>query len=279
MTHQEFLAWEQASRDTIDVKRCYVDLAGELVAGILLSQIVYWHLPSKKGEDKLRVVKDGVTWLAKAREDWWEECRITPRQFDRACTLLEGLGLIVTDVKRFNGSPVKHIRICWEVFLRDLTMQAMKIKGAKEAECKMDITKSVTSKCPKRQDRIRPIVKIDIDIKPSSLTETPLSQNTQRINQRVAPAGAPKADKIFSLSLSQIAEKEQEQKKPAPVPEKPEPEVVSATMLAFRRARREMVGPEFIRKHGRPSNEQDWMVRAWEIVAEAAAAEKGAGVI
>ena len=51
MTRQEFIAWEQVSRDTIDVKRCYVDIAGDLVAGILLSQIVYWHLPDKDGND------------------------------------------------------------------------------------------------------------------------------------------------------------------------------------------------------------------------------------
>ena len=48
MTRQEFIAWEQVSRDTIDVKRCYVDIAGDLVAGILLSQIVYWHLPGER---------------------------------------------------------------------------------------------------------------------------------------------------------------------------------------------------------------------------------------
>ncbi len=33
-----FLAWESRSRDTIEVKRCYVDVAGgDLIAGILLT--------------------------------------------------------------------------------------------------------------------------------------------------------------------------------------------------------------------------------------------------
>ena len=29
----EFFRWEQASHDTIDVKRCYIDVAGDLVSG------------------------------------------------------------------------------------------------------------------------------------------------------------------------------------------------------------------------------------------------------
>lgn len=69
MTHQEFLVWESASRDTIDVKRCCVDLAqGDLIAGILLSQIVCHHLPAKNGADnKLIVERDGCQWLAKGQ--------------------------------------------------------------------------------------------------------------------------------------------------------------------------------------------------------------------
>ena len=37
----DFLAWEKASRDSIDFKKIYVDVAGDLIAGLLLSQIIY----------------------------------------------------------------------------------------------------------------------------------------------------------------------------------------------------------------------------------------------
>jgi len=47
MQTEEFLAWERASRDTIDFKTAYVDVAGDLVSGLLLSQIIYWHLPGE----------------------------------------------------------------------------------------------------------------------------------------------------------------------------------------------------------------------------------------
>lgn len=117
MNLREFLLWEQATRDCIDVKKIYVDMADDLVAGILLSQIVYWNLPDKEGKTKLRVKKDDVLWLVKGREDWWDECRIKPRQFDTAFKKLEEQGLVEKKIFKFNGDPMIHIRIIWENFL------------------------------------------------------------------------------------------------------------------------------------------------------------------
>lgn len=117
MDFREFLLWEQATRDCIDVKKIYVDMADDLVAGILLSQIVYWFLPDKQGRTKLRVEKDGHLWLVKGREDWWEECRIKPRQFDTAIAKLESKGLVEKKTYKFNGNPTIHVRILWDTFL------------------------------------------------------------------------------------------------------------------------------------------------------------------
>lgn len=115
---QTFLLWEQASRDTVDFKKCYVDLADDLVAGLLLSQIVYWHLPSKEtGKTKLRVKHAGHLWIAKAREDWWDEIRITPKQFDRAIKILVKKGLVEKGTFKFNGNPTIHTRLIWDNFL------------------------------------------------------------------------------------------------------------------------------------------------------------------
>src|SRR3990167_63928 len=110
---EQFLQWEAASRDTIDVKRCYIDAAdGDLVAGVLLSQIIYWYLPSRNGnmsQSKLTIEKDGKWWIAKKREDWWDECRISPKQFDRTSAILERLGLIDIRIFRHDGSPTIHV--------------------------------------------------------------------------------------------------------------------------------------------------------------------------
>lgn len=115
---EQFLLWERSSRDTIEVKRAYIDMAGDLVAGIVLSQIVYWHLPSRDGRTRLRVKRDGHLWLAKGRADWWDECRVSPKQADRALALLAERGLVEVRLFRFAGAPTKHVRIVPEAFLR-----------------------------------------------------------------------------------------------------------------------------------------------------------------
>ncbi len=110
-TFERFLQWEEADLDAIKVKRLYVDITGDIVAGLLLSQIIYWHLPSKRGKTKLQVLKEGQLWLAKGRADWWDECRISARQFDRAIEILAEKRIIEKRTFRFNGSPTVHIRL------------------------------------------------------------------------------------------------------------------------------------------------------------------------
>lgn len=113
----QFLHWEFDSRDTIDVKRKYVDITGDLVAGVLLSQLVYWYLPSKSGgrprvqDTPEGVLYDGKWWLVKKREDWWDECRITPKQFDRVSEILEQKGYIQTQKLLFHGLRRMHIYV------------------------------------------------------------------------------------------------------------------------------------------------------------------------
>lgn len=207
MTRQEFLAWEQASIDSIDVKRCYIDMAGgDLVAGVLLSQIIYWHLPSRQGHERLRIEKEGELWLAKGRADWWEECRISPKQFDRAAALLEEKDLIETDVRRFKGNPTKHIRVCWDNFLRDLVLITLRPAGGKN-----DIPQRSITESPKGEERSSPKGDNHIAQTSISLTESP-TENTQRTLQRPA---APAAPEIFApLSPEEVPEK----KEPGPPP-------------------------------------------------------------
>jgi hypothetical protein len=44
----DFWRWEEDSHDTVDLKKCYIDLAGDLKAGLLLSQIISWFLLDDK---------------------------------------------------------------------------------------------------------------------------------------------------------------------------------------------------------------------------------------
>ncbi len=124
-----FLLWERSSRDTIEVKRVYIDMAGDLAAGVLLSQIVYWHLPNDQGQTRLRVEADGHLWLVKGYGDWWDECRLTFKQARRAIETLAERGLIVLVLRKFAGAPKCHIRINRETFLSELNRFALEGKS------------------------------------------------------------------------------------------------------------------------------------------------------
>jgi hypothetical protein len=113
----DFLLWERSSRDTIDVKKTYIDIAQDLIAGIMLSQIIYWHLPAKDGTTKMRVEKEGSLWIAKARASWWDECRLTEKQVDRALAILEKLGIIEVKIWLFDNKRTPHIRVIEYAFL------------------------------------------------------------------------------------------------------------------------------------------------------------------
>jgi len=117
----DFLKWEATTRDCIDVKKVYIDIAGDLVAGILLNQIVSCY----KKNNSL-VERNNSLWLVKKRTDWWEECRITPKQFDRAIRILKDKKLVETAIFKFNGEPTTHIKINWENFFELLQAQ---VKG------------------------------------------------------------------------------------------------------------------------------------------------------
>lgn len=117
MEYKDFLYWEATSKDTIDFKRIYVDMTGDIVAGLMLSEIVYWHLPSRSGHTKLRVEHDGKLWIAVRRYEWWDRARISPKQADRCLETLRDLGIIETAIYKYDGSPTIHIRLLEDGFM------------------------------------------------------------------------------------------------------------------------------------------------------------------
>ena len=140
MDSKDFLLWEAASRDTIDLKRVYIDIAGDIVSGVLLSQILFWYLPdTKTGESKLTIEKEGHWWLARKREDWWEECRLSAKQFDRASTILEKRGILVLKNFRFNGSPIVHIWLNLDLVVQRVNSILTKGEDGHLPKGKMDI--------------------------------------------------------------------------------------------------------------------------------------------
>lgn len=120
MNFDQFIMWETTSRDTIDLKRVYIKLAGDHASAAMLSQIVYWYLPNRKGETKLRVKKEDALWLVKSEKDWDDECCLTPKQAERCINALKKLGIVETKIFHFARVPKTHIRINWPVFLQKM---------------------------------------------------------------------------------------------------------------------------------------------------------------
>ena len=118
-----FLAWEHASRDTIDVKKIYIDIAGSLVGGVLLSQIIFWHLPNRTGQSKLSVKQDDHFWLVKKQEDWWDECRISPKEYRLAISEMESKKIIIKKIFKYEGNPTTHLRLNWDGLIKEINTQ------------------------------------------------------------------------------------------------------------------------------------------------------------
>jgi DnaD/phage-associated family protein len=140
----EFLLWERTTRDTIDFKKIYVDIAGDLVAGLVLSQIIFWYLPDKNGNSKMRVKKDGYDWIAKTSAQWYDEIRITEWQAPRALNILEEKGIIEKRRYRFNGSPTIHIRLIQENFMALWEEQVHDLNGF-EGKPQIQMSESLNS--------------------------------------------------------------------------------------------------------------------------------------
>lgn len=109
---------ERSEKDIISFKRMFVMMTGgDILAGILLSQIIFWHAPNKDGGSKLRVNRDGHNWIAKTSQEWSDDTMIKPRQIDVLIDRLVKMKLIIKKNFRFNGIKMRHIRINETVYL------------------------------------------------------------------------------------------------------------------------------------------------------------------
>lgn len=112
MTHEQRAMADAALTNKLNViHHVYVDITGDLIAGALLGQILYWFGADRNGRPRARIVKDGHLWIAKGRADWWDEIRISAKQYDRAAKILKEFGFIEVKTFKFNGNPTSHLRI------------------------------------------------------------------------------------------------------------------------------------------------------------------------
>lgn len=109
-TRVEFLVSARCNH----TQHMYIDITDDLIQGTLLARILYWFAETKDHKSKVRIFKDGFFWIAKQRKDWWEEIRITERQYDKAIKGLKEKGFVVLAKYKFNSMPTIHIRPNYE---------------------------------------------------------------------------------------------------------------------------------------------------------------------
>lgn len=89
----------------------YIDIAGDLTAGVLLSQIMYWFDKDSKNERvRTKIKKNGYFWIARRRDEWANEIRVSPKQYDSAMKKLKAKDLVIVEKFKINGAPTTHIR-------------------------------------------------------------------------------------------------------------------------------------------------------------------------
>lgn len=142
----------------------YIDIAGDLIAGTLLSQIMYWFSKDKSGNRKVKIYKDGYYWLAKGRNDWVNEIRISPKQYDNAIKKLKQKGFVETKLYKFESVPTTHIRPIYD----SINKEIKKWKCAVAEEIFQDVDLNL----PKGEIGISPNGKTEFTQKGNSLTET-----------------------------------------------------------------------------------------------------------
>lgn len=223
LTEQQRTAADAAFASKLNVvHHAYVDVAGDLVAGALLGQILYWFGAGKDGKTRARIVKDGHHWIAKARADWWDEIRITPKQYDRAAKILKDKGLIEIKTFKFAGNPTTHIRLMPEAI--NAALDAWKAEQVKtlfpEGKQREDsgyspsgnneLPEAGTTELPKGEEQPAPIGNNGIPQKWTTLTEittdTTSEETTENTNTlTAAPESEPDALTLHRLTLEEIA--------------------------------------------------------------------------
>lgn len=179
MSNQENLTQEELqtkvgyifSNSFNHTQHAYIDISGDLVAGTLLSQIMYWFSLDRNKKSKIRIFKDGNYWLAKGREDWFEEIRISPKQYDTAVKKLKEKGLVETKLYKFNAVPTTHIRPIFKEINAKINEWKHKIELEITNGTDIDIPKQENSVLPNGENGIFRSVNIEFDKEGNSLTE------------------------------------------------------------------------------------------------------------
>lgn len=117
MEFNDYLKIKRAEGRKVSYELTYVDMVRDLKAGLLLSQIMYWFTPDENGKSKTRVTYKGRRAIAKARSDWFEEIRMTEKEYDSAIKVLKHYKIVDVVNSMFNSKRTPFIMINEDIFM------------------------------------------------------------------------------------------------------------------------------------------------------------------
>ena len=116
-------------KNVITVHRAFVNFAGSLEAGMLLSQLLYWTPRAKEG------------WIAKSDIEFTDELCLSRYALRRAREDLVTAGILETKLKRFNSAPVTHYHLKmdelqdnWIVWIRKIGLSEIEQSDCLESD-------------------------------------------------------------------------------------------------------------------------------------------------
>lgn len=170
--------------NVITVHRATVEFLGDRDSASMLEQLLYWTP---------RSTKDG--WVAKTDEDWKNELFLSQYAIRKARCHLEKLGILETEVHRFNGLATVHYKLNldalverWDAFLRN---QNPGLSKTQDRSCESE----------------RPLTEITAEITTHTRVEENLS-DTSSLAEEERPTGLSHADELFLETLRAREKKE-----------------------------------------------------------------------
>ena len=104
--------------NSLTIDKILFEVTGDLASTAVLSRLRYWFSPSKKnGQQRTRIYKDGMNWMARTDEEWFDEACVTVKEMKRIKKHLTELKLVDIRIFKFDGNPTTH----WSLNIQKFT--------------------------------------------------------------------------------------------------------------------------------------------------------------
>lgn len=182
-------------------KHMYVDICDDLVTGILLSKIVYWFGIGKNGEQRARHEHAGRVCIVKKKEDWWNECRISEGQYDRAIAKLIEKKIITTEV-HYNPFASKPMQRATFIFINKEVLNSL-VKSYLDSFKKESDRNPISPVSETPEMRVSERGEMQVSEHPVSGVSSYSTKNTTKTTSDILSLASPEGKKIEKLPFSE----------------------------------------------------------------------------